>query len=262
MEAKDTTSLQGKCKCVAGSKDCKKRKGEAVDKAEAAGQVSIRIGQEAVREARKKALTVDGGEDDEAAWMSIPRYSLNELSFGQLLGRGGFCDVYELGILNTCTSSSSPPHHCHYAIKHLSTRKPLSECSSNFVLAAMDLAYEAKILAKLSHPNIVKLRGLPTTDLEGLNTGKCTGYFIILDRLDGTLEDAFHDVEGEFGTRRRVQLRHLTYQQQHEHWIYRMKVARDIARAVAYIHERNILYRDLVSARMHCCMDMYDVDDV
>lgn len=227
-------------------------------------------------QAGQKAVLEERG-DDEAAWMSVPRHNLNELSVGELLGQGGFCDVYEVSFVQQQHHEGTPsfldsrsiaatktgpgitrevppsidtcagvPHN-QYAIKHLAASR--MSCQKDFVTAAVDLACEARILAKLQHPNIVKLRGLPSLGLEGLSTGECTGYYLILDKLSCTLEDAFHSMEGDFGIKRSIQLRRLTlqHQQQIEQWIYRMKVARDVARAMTYLHSRNVVYRDLVS---------------
>jgi len=51
-----------------------------------------------------------------------------------------------------------------------------------------DLALEAEFLASLSHPHIMKLRGLAFNGTSGFETGP-TGYFLIIDRLFETLVD-------------------------------------------------------------------------
>jgi serine/threonine protein kinase len=77
-----------------------------------------------------------------------------------------------------------------YAVKHL---KPslLQETPmpNRFAKAAMDLACEAEMMLGLDHPNIVKLRGFATGGPDQYKEGKHTSYFLILDRLTGTLHD-------------------------------------------------------------------------
>ena len=50
------------------------------------------------------------------------------------------------------------------------------------------MALEAEFLAKLDHPNIIKLRGLTHSGAAGFANGPC-GYFLIIDRLFETLRE-------------------------------------------------------------------------
>jgi serine/threonine protein kinase len=105
--------------------------------------------------------------------------------------------------------------------------------------AVYDLACEAKYLASLTHPNIVKLRG--TVGIPG-----SPGFMLILDRLTLTLEEKinqwrldqrkFRGVLGIF--RRDVAGLADVYMQ-------RLVVLFDISRAMRYLHKKRILYRDI-----------------
>ena len=55
-------------------------------------------------------------------------------------------------------------------------------------LIVSDLALEAEFLASLSHPHIMKLRGVAFNGTSGFENGP-TGYFLIIDRLFETLGD-------------------------------------------------------------------------
>ena len=55
-------------------------------------------------------------------------------------------------------------------------------------LIVSDLALEAEFLASLSHPHIMKLRGVAFNGTSAFETGP-TGYFLIIDRLFETLGD-------------------------------------------------------------------------
>eukprot|EP00561_Arcocellulus_cornucervis_P008751 CAMPEP_0185827128 /NCGR_PEP_ID=MMETSP1322-20130828/31893_1 /TAXON_ID=265543 /ORGANISM="Minutocellus polymorphus, Strain RCC2270" /LENGTH=862 /DNA_ID=CAMNT_0028524859 /DNA_START=250 /DNA_END=2838 /DNA_ORIENTATION=- len=105
--------------------------------------------------------------------------------------------------------------------------------------AALDFAIEAKFLATLSHPNIIKQRG--TSGVPGHSQ-----FFIILDKLNITLTEkrmVWRDQKmkakrGPFGFRKdRALLKTL--------WVERLTAAYDVARALKYLHENNIVYRDL-----------------
>ena len=107
-------------------------------------------------------------------------------------------------------------------------------------------------MANLEHPNIVKLRGVAQSVPEGFASGHKTGYFLLLDRLYGTLEE-------------KLQVWHRQSQKASSNFIkrsvldrkgekrqgllaVRMKVAFDVAGALAFLHSRGVIYRDLVSS--------------
>ncbi|KAL7526321.1 hypothetical protein ACHAXR_001425 [Thalassiosira sp. AJA248-18] len=78
--------------------------------------------------------------------------------------------------------------NARYALKHTKESLYLKENGSDaYVQAAGDLALEAEFLANLTHPNIIKLRGLTHAGTAGFADGPC-GYFLIIDRLFETLD--------------------------------------------------------------------------
>jgi len=133
-------------------------------------------------------------------------------------------------------------HHClkdgnaRYAIKHVKA----SLVGEMRVESAIDLAIEAKILSVISHSNIVRLRGT------GGSSPGHPDYFLILDRLYGTLGDKYtywkeikRDCKGFMGIKRRncPKLKML--------WYECLMVMFDIARGMRYLHEHDMMYRDL-----------------
>ena len=122
-----------------------------------------------------------------------------------------------------------------YAIKQLKSHRTPEELSE----AIIDIAMEAKFLSRLSHSNIIKMRGTGGTPCH-------PKYFLVLDRLYDTLEERIdkwadekkrlRGLAGVFG-KKKYELRHL--------FSDRLLAALDIARALKYLHEKNIIFRDL-----------------
>lgn len=110
-----------------------------------------------------------------------------------------------------------------------------------FLKAMIDLAIEAKFLATINHPHILSLRGLsmkgPDEDI---------GFFIILDQLEETLpkrlnawmqqKRASQGITGALTGGRKKSKTLL---------MERILVAYDVAEVMAYLHSRDIIYRDL-----------------
>ena len=127
--------------------------------------------------------------------------------------------------------------HPRYAIKKL--KPDLSDKDRKY--AVMDMAIEAKFLAVISHPNIVKMRGTASTDSLRYD------YFIVMDRLYGTLDERIDDwteqekmVGGSCCGLWDVDRGRLT-----EVRLERITALYDVTKAMEYLHENIIIYRDI-----------------
>ena len=79
-------------------------------------------------------------------------------------------------------------HPC-YALKHL--HPSVADNDEEFTSSVIDLVLEAKLLANLKHENIVKLHAVTEGSISRVF---CSGgYFLLLDRLYGTLEDRIEE---------------------------------------------------------------------
>jgi serine/threonine protein kinase len=101
------------------------------------------------------------------------------------------------------------------------------------------ISQEAKFLASISHPNIIKLRGMAAAGTSGFSTMQERGYFLLLDRLQCTLEhkiDHWRNFDKALSLEGKKRKGFLAE---------RLHVAFDVAAALSYLHRNNIIYRDL-----------------
>jgi len=128
--------------------------------------------------------------------------------------------------------------------------------------AAVDMASEAKILSALSHPNIIRIRGvLGYIERPGQ-------YGIIMDKLRGTLQGQIQvwskqnqeenlskaapspkptliERVPHWMCTHNDKSRLLTLKKQSAFWGERIDAVYDVAQAMRYIHQKRILFRDL-----------------
>jgi len=219
---------------------------------------------------------------DQAAEDRIPKFDRNEITTGSMLGKGGFFVVNEITEIilrrkrvDSLDDDSDDDHEpedldrpilggkhkhsdedrfqslvqnrnfmsshcirdgtdCRYAFKIM--QDGCKEDANTFVNTVTDLVLEARFLSVVRHPNIIKMRGVASCDPYSPD------FFIILDRLYDTLKGRtkqWHkrNAKGwflDFGHKR-----------QHRFLAERLTIAYDIASALEYLHDLNIIYRDL-----------------
>lgn len=95
-------------------------------------------------------------------------------------------------------------------------------------------------MASLSHPNIIKLRGMAAAGTSGFATLHERGYFLLLDRLQCTLEHKI-DHWKQFNKALNVD----SNKKRRGFLAERLHVSFDVAAALSYLHGHNIVYRDL-----------------
>lgn len=186
-----------------------------------------------------------------------PRLRQEEVSISFLLGTGTFCAVNEISSIRMEqplernlydeeeTDRSFIKSHClrngdaRYAIKRL--RREAKQDLGTYLRGAVDLAVEARFLAVVHHPHIIRMRAIADSDpYDG-------SFFIILDRLYCTLDERME-------IWRAKQRRHnvgsmMTFGKNksgsNKLILKRLVAAYQIARALSYLHNLNVIYRDL-----------------
>jgi serine/threonine protein kinase len=199
---------------------------------------------------------------DESQEKRIPLFEPNEIKFGKILGKGGFCTVTKLDRINEAqndpnrrrqqsqdeneffTITQSREFICNnfirngehrYAIKKLTSTLYDDGDPQHFVCGVIDLAMEVKFLSILRHPHIIKMRAMANVDY-------CSAdFFILLDKLNMTLGQQISvwkkEMPSGFGA--------SVKRKKEEFFGERLMVAHDICTALQHLHERRIVYRDL-----------------
>ena len=189
---------------------------------------------------------------------------------------------------NNNTNKNEPKKDARYAIKKLRS-KIVKGDKKTFQQALIDVATETRILASIPHhPNVIKLRGIAAVVSEDSfgpfkDFPSCCfheDYFLVLDRLYGTLEDrlgywskekasavassssssssSFHkssssnnsnngSIGGVVGSGNWLQIFQKKQQQptKNDSFAERALACLDLASALAHLHKHNILHRDL-----------------
>eukprot|EP00555_Chaetoceros_dichaeta_P007741 CAMPEP_0198257488 /NCGR_PEP_ID=MMETSP1447-20131203/7159_1 /TAXON_ID=420782 /ORGANISM="Chaetoceros dichaeta, Strain CCMP1751" /LENGTH=316 /DNA_ID=CAMNT_0043944407 /DNA_START=55 /DNA_END=1002 /DNA_ORIENTATION=+ len=191
---------------------------------------------------------------------TFPRFQIDELVLGLALGKGQFGIVHEVKAFNL-TSGISESISPTTEIEETQTRRFMSKCCirdgdaryaikklrnevRNDKLAyrngIIDFAIEARFLAILHHPHIVKMRALPYGGFFQEDS------YIVMDRLYDTLEvrmQSWKTQENRFtsivgcctgGAEKYTNL-----------MAEKVLTALDLSNAMMYMHDMNIMYRDL-----------------
>jgi len=216
---------------------------------------------------------------------TIAPFQRGEIILGRRVGAGSFSSVYDIQDYNLSAKQSdkytdeheqakkreatakSVMHGTKYVMKCLKDKLEESDADEYlFHCAAQDIAFEAEMLAALSHPNIIKLHGVVDSHHDAFLDG-ASEFFIILERLDCTLADkiegwaknSFNPSRSFKSLRSSLSSRALaldkaetetgapttTSVDEGRSLVCRLRVAASLADAMEYLHAQNIVYRDL-----------------
>uniref|UniRef100_A0A7S1B4Z8 Protein kinase domain-containing protein n=1 Tax=Corethron hystrix TaxID=216773 RepID=A0A7S1B4Z8_9STRA len=188
----------------------------------------------------------DGSDHNEfGKHRCIPSFSAKEFELGRVLGRGSFSIVYEVTSIDLiesltyfsdrenlvrtsmkekCQRRNGDVDNSRYAVKVLNPDLPEEQRN----LGREDLANEAFFLRDISHSNIIKMRAISTSSSKSLK------FFIVLDRLYGTLEQKIYKWKSKSVGIKSI---FTSKKGKNKHLAERLTVAFDIVCALQYLHE-------------------------
>ncbi len=152
----------------------------------------------------------------------------HDIDVVNILGVGGFSDVYQVRVNHPRLKDSS------YAMKCVSSTS-FRLLDREYISIASDLALEAKILSSLQHENIITVYGSNSA----ADPNSSRGPFLVMDLLAETLAQRFDRLR-----RSRNILR------DHSLLARLQSCAYGISEAMNYLHQKNIVLRDLKPANI------------
>jgi serine/threonine protein kinase len=197
----------------------------------------------------------------------IPLLERDEVVLGDLLGSGGFNNVYEVHAIELLTpESGGTAQYTHLtstptqamsrrmlakrrdgelAVKFLNESCKTS--AEEYGNGAADLLLETRYLSALAsypHPNIIRLHGVAAAGAQGFSTGAEGSYFLVLDRLADTLDSRI-EVWKELERRKKVNLSPEFELHLKALFVKQLQVGVDLASALSHLHKLRIIFRDL-----------------
>ena len=152
------------------------------------------------------------GKGNEENSRPVAILTRNELLLGDVLGEGSFAQAFEVAEIGldpeTSVEMSDQQQNVRediaklasknkYALKHLSKR--LLRKPKLFNSAAADMIVEGMYLAKLNHPNILKLRAVAKDGPGAFADGQYDSFFFVMDRLTDVLDSRIGKWRTQYG---------------------------------------------------------------
>lgn len=186
---------------------------------------------------------------------TLGRFGNSEIELGKRIASGSFADIYLIKSFRGSQSFDGGPNReqfkaarvikqtspDEYVVKVL--KKTLLVNRKLFATGAADFVTEGTLLASFDHPHIMSIRGRSIKGVEGFHSGKRDCLFLVLERMNGDLSRKLQEwkkkssEKGLFAKGRKNANISLMCE--------RLLLMANLANALAYLHERNVIHRDL-----------------
>mmetsp|Transcript_21800 Transcript_21800/g.31296 ORF Transcript_21800/g.31296 Transcript_21800/m.31296 type:complete len:404 (+) Transcript_21800:29-1240(+) len=198
---------------------------------------------------------------------TFPKFALDELQLGKLLGKGGFGTVKEIRSFHIHDASEPTAKNgskfepdevvetesrkfiaqncirnntdARYAIKYLSPE--VIADPAMYIQGITDMNVETRFLSSIEHTNIIKMRAIAS------GPRYVEEYFFLMDRLYDTLDKRILKWSKliKRGSSLVGKFRDRNGQKSGELFIERLLYAFDLCAAIEYLHDHKIIYRDI-----------------
>ena len=139
-------------------------------------------------------------------------------------------------------ASRSQTRQRKFALKHLDP----NEEHENYAFSAIDIVLEGKLLSCLNHQHIIRLYGVTAGSVSKAMTKR--GYFLLLDRLDTTLDDKLTSWARHKRERQKdPNIPSVSPSTMMERF---QQVCVGVASALHYMHKHGVIFRDLKPANV------------
>jgi serine/threonine protein kinase len=186
-------------------------------------------------------------EVDSAKASRISRVRHSQIQLGKLIGKGSFHSIYEVKSFRRWGDKSRidpTGFSCDTVVVKVLNRNMLRN-PTYLAASAADLVKEGCILASLHHEHILPLRGMTPTGLKGFLNGRHDSFFLILDRLQDTLQDRLNRWSKVGVTPSESTSTRTTGKKAPPTFENRLEMVAQISNALDYLHNKRIMCRDI-----------------
>jgi serine/threonine protein kinase len=173
----------------------------------------------------------------------IQQLEWDDIEIGMTIGYGGFSQVFKVQIIKQADGQFD---ETEYALKCLNANTMAK--TKSFKTGSVDLALEANVLSRLSHPNVIKLHAISGKSSRTAYLQSERGYFLVLDLLTDTLRNKIDKYRLQNPKMRKsgLGLKGDARKGSSSAVLERIKsIGVGVAQGMEYLHQQGVVLRDL-----------------
>lgn len=162
----------------------------------------------------------------------------SQIRLGSLIAEGGFNQIFDIRSLHQEEEEDPAERKSKYVVKVL--QADVAENDIRFALCACDIVKEALLMAALDHKNILKIKAVSEAGIAGFEHGRRSdAFFMVVGKLEESLQDRIPKWRERLSeVQSRPRDRAAFFRE-------RLLIVADITDALAYMHCRHMIHRDL-----------------